>query len=73
MARKYDDTQVEALWQEYETNGMIVDCPNCQAEDGMEINDHPPTPAGSDGRFIVHCTSCGSCGSRVIKNPRRTG
>lgn len=71
IGTKYNDEQVEALWLEYDENGLNLACPNCQDEDGMEINDHPPSPAGNDGRFVVRCTNCGSSGSRVIKNPWR--
>lgn len=73
MTSKYSNDQVEALWKEYEANGINIVCPNCRVEDGMEVTEKPPSLAGIYGRFVVRCTNCGSSGSRVIKNPRRKG
>lgn len=72
MATKYSNDQVEALWKEYEANGINLVCPNCRTEDGMVITEKPPShAAGADGKFAVRCTNCGSSGTRVIRNPWR--
>lgn len=73
MPNNYSNAQVDALWLDYEANGMNLVCPNCRVEDGMEVSEKPPSLAGMYGQFVVRCSNCGSSGSRVIRNPRRKG
>lgn len=73
MSSNYSNDQVEALWKEYDANGINIVCPNCRVEDGMEVTEKPPSLAGLYGQFVVRCTNCGSSGSQVIKNLRRKG
>lgn len=71
MPSNYSNAQVDALWLDYEANGINIVCPNCRTEDGMEVTEKPPSTSDADGRFVVRCTNCGSSGTRVIRNPWR--